>query len=87
MSSTSAWCSTDRRCAASWRPARSSACAATGPSPTPAIAAYLADHQRLGIPFNAVYGPALPEGEVLPELLSPAAVVEAVARAKRAAVR
>ena len=55
--------------------------------PDPAIAAYLADHQRLGIPFNAVYGPARPEGEVLPELLSPAAVVEAVARAKRAAVR
>ena len=55
--------------------------------PDPAIAAYLANHQRLGIPFNAVYGPALPQGEVLPELLSPTAVVEAVERAKRAAVR
>ena len=31
--------------------------------PDPAIAAYLANHQRLGIPFNAVYGPARPEGE------------------------
>ncbi len=55
--------------------------------PDPVIAAYLANHQRLGIPFNAVYGPALPDGEVLPELLSPAAVVEAVERAKRAEVR
>ncbi len=55
--------------------------------PNPAIAAYLANHQRLGIPFNAVYGPALPNGEVLPELLSPNAVVEAVERAKRTEVR
>ena len=55
--------------------------------PNPAIAAYLADHQRLGVPFNAVYGPALPKGEVLPELLSPNTVVEAVERAKRAEVR
>ena len=55
--------------------------------PNPAIAAYLANHQRLGIPFNAVYGPALPNGEVLPELLSPSAVVEAVERAKRTEVR
>jgi len=51
------------------------------------IAAYLATHQRLGVPFNAVYGPGLPEGEVLPELLTADAVIEAVQRAKRAKVR
>lgn len=55
--------------------------------PDPDIAAYLAKHQRLGVPFNAVYGPALPEGEVLPELLTADAVIEAVQRAKRAKVR
>ncbi|MDE0371686.1 MAG: thioredoxin family protein [Rhodospirillales bacterium] len=51
------------------------------------IAAYLATHQRLGVPFNAVYGPGLPEGEVLPELLTADAIIEAVQRAKRAKVR
>ncbi len=55
--------------------------------PDPDIAAYLAQHQRLGVPFNAVYGPALPEGEVLPELLTADAIIEAVQRAKRAKVR
>ena len=55
--------------------------------PDPDIAAYLAKHQRLGVPFNAVYGPALPQGEVLPELLTADAVIEAVQRAKRAKVR
>ena len=55
--------------------------------PDPDIAAYLAKHQRLGVPFNAVYGPALPEGEVLPELLTADAIIEAVQRAKRAKVR
>ncbi|MCY4097594.1 MAG: thioredoxin family protein, partial [Rhodospirillales bacterium] len=51
------------------------------------IAAYLATHQRLGVPFNAVYGPGLPEGEVLPELLTADVIIEAVQRAKRAKVR
>ncbi len=55
--------------------------------PDPAIAAYLAAHQRLGVPFNAVYGPARAEGEVLPEILTPEAVTAAVARAKRAPLR
>ena len=55
--------------------------------PDPDIAAYLAKHQRLGVPFNAVYGPALPEGEVLPELLTADAIIEAVRRAKRVKVR
>ncbi len=55
--------------------------------PDSGIAAYLATHQRLGVPFNAIYGPGLPEGEVLPELLTADAVIEAVQRAKRAKVR
>jgi len=49
--------------------------------PDDAIAAYLARHGRYGIPFNVVYGPAAPEGIVLPELLSHDAVVEALAAA------
>ncbi|MEQ9814153.1 MAG: protein-disulfide reductase DsbD family protein [Azospirillaceae bacterium] len=46
--------------------------------PDDAIAAYLARHGRYGIPFNIVYGPAAPDGIALPELLSRAAVVEAL---------
>jgi len=46
--------------------------------PDPQIAAYLASFNRYGIPFNAVYGPAFPEGITLPELLTPGAVTEAL---------
>ncbi len=49
--------------------------------PDPAIAAYLEDFGRFGIPFNVVYGPALPRGLALPELLSEAAVLTAFDRA------
>jgi len=52
-------------------------------SPNPAIAAYLEDFGRFGIPFNAVYGPALPRGLVLPELLTEDAVISALDRAGR----
>ena len=38
--------------------------------PDPAISAYLESFGRYGIPFNAVYGPGLPAGKALPELLS-----------------
>ncbi len=48
--------------------------------PDPAIAAYLEEFGRFGIPFNAVYGPALPRGLVLPELLSVEAVMTALNR-------
>lgn len=47
------------------------------------IARYLAGFGRYGIPFDAVYGPALPHGEPLPELLSTEAVADALARASR----
>src|SRR5262249_41671005 len=49
--------------------------------PNPAIDAYLARFGRAGIPFNSVYGPAAPGGLPLPELLTAAAVTEALAQA------
>lgn len=49
--------------------------------PDAAIADYLAGHGRYGIPFNVVYGPAAPEGILLPELLSVDAVRAAVEEA------
>ncbi|NNG05408.1 MAG: copper resistance protein, partial [Inquilinus sp.] len=49
--------------------------------PDDAIATYLADHGRYGIPFYAVYGPAAPDGVMLPELLTAETVLAAVGRA------
>jgi len=49
--------------------------------PNARISAYLARHQRYGIPFNAVYGPGAAAGLVLPELLTEHAVLDAVDRA------
>ena len=49
--------------------------------PNPDIAAYLASHNRFGIPFNVIYGPAAPAGVTLPELLSTDAVLTAFDRA------
>ncbi|MBK8174110.1 MAG: thioredoxin family protein [Rhodospirillales bacterium] len=51
-------------------------------APDDRIARYLAGFGRYGIPFDAVYGPAAPEGLALPELLSDSAVEEALARAE-----
>jgi suppressor for copper-sensitivity B len=50
-------------------------------APDEAIARYLASFGRYGIPFDAVYGPGLPVGETLPELLTPDAVMSALGRA------
>jgi suppressor for copper-sensitivity B len=50
-------------------------------TPNPRIAAYLASFGRYGIPFNAVYGPAAPDGIALPELLSESAVLDAFDKA------
>ena len=52
-------------------------------APDEAIARYLAGFGRYGIPFDAVYGPGLPVGETLPELLTPDAVMSALGRAGR----
>ncbi len=46
--------------------------------PNDAIADYLARHNRYGIPFDVVYGPSAPDGIVLPELLTPDAVLNAI---------
>ena len=51
--------------------------------PDPIISAYLARYGRYGIPFNAVYGPALPDGIVLPELLSRNEILDAFSRASK----
>ena len=49
--------------------------------PSAEISNYLESFGRYGIPFDAVYGPALPDGLALPELLTTDAVVRAMERA------
>ncbi len=49
--------------------------------PSEAISDYLARFGRYGIPFDAVYGPGIPQGEALPELLSRETVLSALDRA------
>jgi suppressor for copper-sensitivity B len=49
--------------------------------PDPAITAYLQGFGRFGIPLDVVYGPARPEGEALPELLTADTLVAALDRA------
>jgi suppressor for copper-sensitivity B len=46
--------------------------------PNPALTRYLESFGRYGIPFNVVYGPGRPQGELLPELLSAGAVEQAL---------
>ena len=50
--------------------------------PNAEIGRYLATFGRYGIPFTAVYGPGLPNGEALPELLTSSAVSDAIAKAR-----
>lgn len=49
--------------------------------PDPEIAAFLAKYDRYGIPFDAVFGPAAPDGILLSELLGKDQVISAVATA------
>ncbi|HJS31791.1 MAG TPA: protein-disulfide reductase DsbD domain-containing protein [Alphaproteobacteria bacterium] len=49
--------------------------------PDDRIAMYLASFGRYGIPFYAVYGPGAPDGLVLPEVLTPEAVLGAFEKA------
>ena len=49
--------------------------------PSETISDYLARFGRYGIPFDAVYGPGIPQGEALPELLSRETVLSALDRA------
>lgn len=50
--------------------------------PDEAIARFLEDNNRYGIPFNAVYGPNAPNGIILPEVLTASAVMDAIQRAE-----
>jgi suppressor for copper-sensitivity B len=52
--------------------------------PDEGITRYLAGFGRYGIPFDAVYGPGLPDGEALPELLTTDMVLGAIDRAATA---
>ncbi len=52
--------------------------------PNEAISRYLEIFNRFGIPFNAVYGPGAPNGIVLSEILSAAAVLQALEDARLA---
>ena len=51
-------------------------------NPDDAISRYLSGFGRYGIPFDAVYGPGATDGIVLPELLTGAAVLDALDRAR-----
>jgi suppressor for copper-sensitivity B len=53
--------------------------------PDSAIAAFLQDFGRYGIPFYAVYGPATPDGQPLSEILTPGEVLSALGNAAPAA--
>lgn len=50
--------------------------------PSDAIARFLEENNRYGIPFNAVYGPNAPNGIVLPEVLTASAVMDAIEQAQ-----
>ena len=49
--------------------------------PDPAISAYLKSFGRYGIPFNVVYGPSMPRGVTLPEILTESSVLAAIEKA------
>jgi suppressor for copper-sensitivity B len=50
--------------------------------PNQDISRFLERFGRYGIPFDAVFGPQVPNGEALPELLSPEIVLDAIDRAE-----
>ena len=49
--------------------------------PDPVISDYLKSFGRYGIPFNVVYGPAMPQGVPLSEILTESAVLAAFEKA------
>lgn len=49
--------------------------------PEPQVTDYLKSFGRYGVPLDVIYGPARPDGEALPELLSASAVLGAIERA------
>ena len=51
-------------------------------NPDPVITKFLRSHGRYGIPFNVVFGPKAPQGIILPELITPGRVIEALDNAR-----
>lgn len=51
-------------------------------NPNPIITDFLHKHGRYGVPFNIVFGPGAPNGIVLPELLSPRVINDALDKAE-----
>ncbi len=51
--------------------------------PDPAIGEFLRKRDRVAIPFNQIYGPALPHGHILAPLLSREAVISTLSEAKK----
>ncbi len=51
-------------------------------SPDPVLSNYLHKNGRYGIPFNAIYGPKAPNGILLPEILTPKAIMDAIKKAR-----
>lgn len=51
--------------------------------PDPAIGEFLRRRDRVAIPFNQIYGPALPNGQILSPLLSREAVISTLSEAKK----
>lgn len=51
--------------------------------PDPAIGEFLRRRDRVAIPFNQIYGPALPQGQILSPLLSREAVISTLSEAKK----
>jgi len=54
--------------------------------PDDVISAYLKSFGRYGIPFNVVYGPAVPQGLPLPEILTESSVIDGFEKAGGKAV-
>jgi suppressor for copper-sensitivity B len=50
--------------------------------PDPRIAGFLQEFQRFGIPLYVVYGPGVPGGRALPEIVTPGLVLAALDRAQ-----
>lgn len=51
--------------------------------PDPVIGEFLRRRDRVAIPFNQIYGPALPQGQILSPLLSREAVISTLSEAKK----
>ncbi len=51
--------------------------------PSADITSFLKQHDRYGVPFDAVFGPGAPQGLVLPEILTPADILNGLRDAGR----